>query len=121
METVTTTQTTPSETVAPVVAVVNQQPPHIISVSGKTLDSADRRRDWALWIITGGGISMTLYAIAVLYIVQATQKYAYYLGLSAMVNIFVLFGAIAGLLVKRTVNVSRNGLIMEDHDNNKSG
>jgi hypothetical protein len=123
MSTITTTETTPPNieaTAAPLVAVVPVAPaPQILSISKSSLDSADRRRDWALWIITLGGMAMTGYALLVLYIVQSHANYAYYLGVLSMVNIFVLFGAIAGLLVKRNINITKNGVIVEDHDNDK--
>lgn len=123
MSTVTTTETSePNVTTAPaaVVTVVPPQPalPQVVSISKSNLDSVERRKDWALWIITGGGMAMTLYAVWALYLIQHDARHVYYLGIAAMINIFVLFGAIAGLLVRRTVNISKNGLIMEDHDNN---
>jgi hypothetical protein len=119
MSTVTTTETTPPDIMPNVIPPIVATPPQILSISKSSLDSADRRRDWALWIITGGGIAMTVYALLVLYLVQNYAHYAYWLGMAAMVNIFVLFGAIAGLLVKRNINITRNGVIVEDHDNYK--
>lgn len=116
IETPTTGNETPPIIGSPV--VVNPPAQNVIVVPPRILDASDKRKDWALWIITGGGMSMTLYALWALYLVQSNVKYVYYLGVAAMINIFVLFGAIAGLLVRRTVNISKNGLIMEDHDNN---
>ena len=104
MPTTTVTETQTQEPLASKPAVV-VQPPGQVNIPKSTIDSSDRRRDWALYVLTGGGMAMTLYAAAALYIVQHYAHYAYWLGMAAMANILVLFTGIAGLLVKRTLSI----------------
>lgn len=78
------------------------------------LASAELRRNWALWIITGGGMAMSVYAAVALFLIKE-DSYIFYLALAAMVNIFVLFGGIASLLVKRTLSITKSGVSMQDH------
>lgn len=80
---------------------------------------ADRRRDWALVILAGGGMTMTLYSIAVLYMSQSEVKYVFYLGVLAMLQIFVVFTGLLGLLVKRNLTISRAGITVSDFDPDK--
>lgn len=115
MATVTTTETTPTSEIPVLVA-----PTQTVRVPAGTLASSERRRDLALWFLAGGGVMMTVYAILALYLVTNTPHYVFYLGLASMVNIMVLFTGIAGLLVKRTLNVSRTGVVIEDHEANGS-
>lgn len=115
MTTVTETKTSdlPTQPTTPTVAVVQ---PSVTVVPPRTLDASDARKWWAMMFLAGGGLTMTVYAGMVLYFVQAEAKFAFYLGMFAMLNIFVIFSGLMGLLVKRTLNVSRTGIVVEDHD-----
>ncbi len=68
--------------------------------------SSDRRRNWGLILLAGGGMAMTVFASVVLYLVRDVATYAFYLGLCAMALIGVVLTGFAGLLVKRTIKGS---------------
>lgn len=115
--TVTETKTeTPGVNTPPVVAAVVTAPQQVTVIPPRTLDASDQRKSWALFFLAGGGLAMTLYAGVVLWLVGDTARYAYYLGMAAMLNIFMIFTGMLGLLVKRTLNVSKSGIIVEDHE-----
>ena len=114
-ETTTTTETvvTPSAPTAPVVPIVVSAPP-LTQVPSRTIDGAEKRRDLALYVMTGGGMAMTIYALLVLYLVRYSVSHSYWLGVFAMVNILILFTGIASLLVRRSINISKSGVIIND-------
>ena len=109
-----TTTTTETETSSPSKAPVVITPAPIVEVPKSSIDAADRRRDWALYVLTGGGMAMTLYSAVAMYILQNFPGYVFWLGMFAMANILVLFTGIAGLLVKRSLSVSRQGVTIKD-------
>lgn len=111
-----TTTTTVDNSSKPVVAVVAPPTQQVTIVPKGTQDASDRRKTWALWILLGGGLVMSLYATYALYLVQSVAHYAFYLGLAAMGNIFMIFSGLAGLLVKRSLNIGKSGIVLEDHD-----
>jgi hypothetical protein len=69
----------------------------------RQLLNAEGRRAWALALLSGAGMTMTLYAIAALILVRTNVTYVLYLGLAAHVAIFVVITGFAGLIVKRTL------------------
>lgn len=75
---------------------------------------ADRRRDWALQLLAGGGMAMTAFAAATLYLVRDKATYAFWLGMAAMGLIGVVLTGFAGLIVRRTVKISRDGIEVAD-------
>jgi len=75
---------------------------------------SDRRRDWGLLFLAGGGIAMTAYAGAALYLVRAVADLAFWLGMAAMGLIGVVLTGFAGLVVKRTLRIGRDGLEVAD-------
>lgn len=81
----------------------------------QSVERSDRRRDLALYIVTGGGMAMTVYSVAVLYLVRDVPGLAFWMGVLAMINIMLVFTGILGLLVKRSLSVSRNELKISDH------
>lgn len=90
-----------------------------LAVPEHSLEREESRQDLAIWMVLGGGMSMTAYALCVMWVIQDYAHYVFWLGMAAMANIFVLFGAIAGLLVKRTINISKTGIIYEDYAGDK--
>ena len=78
--------------------------------------ASDKRRTWGLILLAGGGMSMTIYASFVLWLVRHDATYAFYLGLSAMALIGVVLTGFAGLLVKRTLKASVAGSSFEASD-----
>lgn len=116
--TTTTTETKTDTLAAPVAVVV--PPQQITVVPAKNLDASDLRKTWALLFLAGGGLTMTAYAGVVLWLVGDVARYAYYLGMFAMLNIFIIFTGMLGLLVKRTLNISKTGIVVEDHESKSS-
>lgn len=76
----------------------------------------ERRRDWALLFLNGGGIAMTIYAAVCLYLLRETPGFVFYLGMAAMVQILIVFTGILGLLVSRSIKLSRQEISITDHD-----
>jgi hypothetical protein len=76
--------------------------------------SSDRRRNWGLIMLAGGGMAMTAYAAAALWLVRDDRDYAFYLGAGALGLVGVVLTGFSALLVKRTFRVSRDGLDYSD-------
>lgn len=76
--------------------------------------ASDRRRDWALAIVSGGAMAMTLIAVASLWFVRGNPTLAFYLGLAAQVNVVVALTGILALLVKRRVSLSKSQINISD-------
>ena len=74
----------------------------------------DKRRNYAVFILLGGGMTMTAFSSVGLFLLQTNALYVFYLSLFAMFNIFIIFTALAGLLVKRSISVSRSGVNLSD-------
>lgn len=70
---------------------------------------SDRRRDWGLMFLAGGGVAMTVFAGAALYLVRGEPDFAFYLGVGALMLIGIVLTGFAGLLVKRTIRVNGPG------------
>ena len=80
---------------------------------------ADKRRDWALFFLSGGGMVMTVYAASVLWLVKGIPSYVFYMGLFAHIQILVVFTGILGLLVKRELKISKNEINISDHNDDE--
>jgi hypothetical protein len=89
-------------------------PVQVTLVPEHVQDRSDTRRDWALIILAGGGMVMTVFAAFVLYLVHGNEKYAFYLGLAAMLQVLLVLTGLMGLLVKRTISISRTGINIGD-------
>ncbi|MES2295265.1 MAG: hypothetical protein V4527_18355 [Pseudomonadota bacterium] len=70
----------------------------------RPLLTPEGRRGWALALLAGGGIAMTIYAGAALILVRTNAAFVLYLGLAAHVSILIVLTGFAGLLVKRTIS-----------------
>jgi hypothetical protein len=81
----------------------------IVDVSG-----SERRRNWGLVLLAGGGMAMTGFAAGALWLVRGNAAYAFYLGLSAMALIGIVLTGFAGLLIKRTIRIGRDGFEVSD-------
>lgn len=69
------------------------------------LKSSDRRRDWGLLFLAGGGVAMTAYAAYALWLVRDRADFAFYLGAGALLLVGIVLTGFAGLLVKRTIRI----------------
>lgn len=76
--------------------------------------TAEGRRAMALILLAGGGVAMTAYAAVSLWLVRHVASYAFWLGLAALALVAIVLTGFAGLLVRRTVKVGRDGLEISD-------
>lgn len=79
--------------------------------------ASDIRRNWGLFFLAGGGVAMTAYAVASLYVLYEKNgplEYVYYLGLAALGLVGIVLTGFAGLIVKRTIRLSKDGLEVSD-------
>jgi hypothetical protein len=77
---------------------------------------AERRKDWALLFLSGGGLLMTAFSAVCLYLVRETPGFVFYLGMASMVQILIVFTGILGLLVARSIRLSRQEISITDHN-----
>lgn len=80
--------------------------------------SSDRRRNWGLGLLAGGGMSMTLFAAVTLWMLyerQAPPSYLLYMGLGALILIGIVLTGFSALLVKRTFRFGRDGVVYSDN------
>lgn len=82
----------------------------------RVLDDPEGRRGWALMLMAGGGVSMTIFAAFALYLVRSVPAYAFYMGLGALALIGIVITGYAGLLIKRTIKGSVLGNSFEISD-----
>lgn len=78
---------------------------------------SDRRRDWGLALLAGGGMAMTVFAIAalaILYLRESPLNYVFWLGVGALGLVGVVLTGFSALLVKRTFRVGREGVEYSD-------
>jgi hypothetical protein len=79
--------------------------------------ASDRRRNWGLILLAGGGMAMTLYAIGaltILYLRNGPLDYVFYLGLAALALVGIVLTGFSALLVKRTFRLGRDGVEYSD-------
>jgi hypothetical protein len=81
--------------------------------------NGENRRNWALAIVAGGGVAMTAYASVGLWFVRESPMYSFYLATSALVNIGLIFTGVLGLLVKRTLSISKSAINISDQQNDQ--
>lgn len=70
----------------------------------------------AFTALLGGAIVMTLYAAVVLRIVRDQPHLAFWLGLAAHAQIAIILTGLLALFVKRKIKAGRDGLEVEDID-----
>lgn len=80
-------------------------------------ERSDRRRDWGLGLLAGGGMSMTVFAAVTLWMLYergAPASYLLYMGLGALALIGIVLTGFSALLVKRTFRIGRDGVEYSD-------
>tara|TARA_Y100000815_G_scaffold268029_1_gene288419 strand:+ start:600 stop:983 length:384 start_codon:yes stop_codon:yes gene_type:complete len=80
----------------------------------RSLLSQEGRRAWALMLLAGGGVAMTIYAGFTLWFVRESPSRVFWLGVGALILIGIVLTGFAGLLIKRTIRVSRDGIEIAD-------
>ncbi|MCW3837791.1 hypothetical protein ACFQ1E_17235 [Sphingomonas canadensis] len=74
-----------------------------IATPFRALGNPEGRRGWALMLLAGGGMAMTVMAGFALWLVREVPSYAFQLGLGALVLVGIVLTGFAGLLIKRTI------------------
>lgn len=69
----------------------------------RVLLNPEGRQAWALVLLAGSGMAMTLYAGAALWFVRTHPAYVFSLGIAAHLSIVLALTGFAGMLIKRTV------------------
>lgn len=82
----------------------------------KALRDPEARRGAALLLLAGSGVSNTGIAVYALALVQRHARYAFYIGIGALLLIAVVQTGIAALLVKRNIRGSMFGNSFEISD-----
>lgn len=79
--------------------------------------ASDNRRNWGLALLAGGGMSMTLFAAASLFILwdrNGPLDYVFYLGLASLALVGIVLTGFSALLVKRTFRLGKDGVSYSD-------
>lgn len=91
-----------------------------VVVSEASIERSDTRKEWALIALFGGGVIMTIYATICLCLVSDNPKYVFYLGLCSMVMVFTVLSGLMGMLVRRSLKISKRGIDVTDLSNDDS-
>lgn len=78
---------------------------------------SDRRRDWGLILLAGGGMAMTAYAAVSLWMLYdrgAPLEYLFWSNIAALGLVGIVLTGFTGLLIKRTFRISRDGIEYTD-------
>ncbi len=86
-------------------------------VASEMTPKEDARKDWAMFFVSGGGVVMTIFTSICLWLIRDIPGFVFWLGLAAMGQILVIFSGLLGLLVKRSLKISRNEISISDFDN----
>lgn len=81
----------------------------------------NERKNIALWIMFGGGIIFTIYAVVGLWLVSSTPLYVFWLAVIAHAQIFSIMAGYIAQLVKRRISVGREGVSITDRQAGDSG
>ena len=75
-----------------------------------------RRRNLAIYMVFIAGLTMIGYSVAALIFVKTVAIHVFWLGIAAMVNLGLIFTGLLGLLAKRNISISTQGLTINDSD-----
>lgn len=74
----------------------------------------NERKNLSLWMMFGGALVFTLYAIAGLWMVSSRLDYVFWLAVIAHVQIFSLMCGFIAQLVKRRISAGKEGISITD-------
>lgn len=74
----------------------------------------NQRQNISLWVMLGGALVFTVYAIAALVIVSAHPEYVFWLGVIAHIQIFSIMAGFIAMLVKRKISAGKDGVAITD-------
>jgi len=75
----------------------------------------NERKNLALWIMLGGAIIFTIYAVIGLWLVSSVALYVFWLAVIAHVQIFSILAGYIAQLVKRRISVGKEGMSITDN------
>lgn len=80
----------------------------------------NERKNIALWMMFGGAMVFTIYLFVTLYLVQDDLNKVFWLAVLGHVQIFTIMTGYIALLVKRRIQVSKDGITINDTKQDKS-
>lgn len=83
---------------------------HWLGTPFRTLFDPEGRRAWAVMLMAGCGVSMSVYAGFSLFLVRRNPNYAFYLGCGALLLIAIVITGFASLITKRDIDVNALGI-----------
>lgn len=83
---------------------------HALGAPFRALMDPEGRRAWALLLMAGCSVTMTVYVAWVLWLIKSHANYAFYLGVAGFIMIAIVTTGFAGLLVKRIVDLDALGI-----------
>lgn len=79
----------------------------------------NERKNIALWMMFGGALVFTIYLFVTLYLVQDDLNKVFWLAVLGHVQIFTIMTGYIALLVKRRIQVSKDGITINDTKQDK--
>ena len=79
-----------------------------------TIQTANGRRAWALLALLGGCVVFTSFSAVAVWLLSGNEEYTFYLAIAAHLQLAIGMGTLGGLLVRRSVKVTKEGLEYED-------
>lgn len=74
----------------------------------------NQRKNIALWMMFGGSVVFTAYAVVGLWLVSSSAKYVFWLAVIAHVQIFSIMAGYIAQLVKRRISAGKDGVSITD-------
>lgn len=75
----------------------------------------NNRKNIALWMMFGGAVVFTGYAVAGLFLISSHAQYVFWLAVIAHMQIFSIMAGYIALLVKRRITAGKEGVSITDH------
>jgi len=79
-----------------------------------SIQSAGGRRAWAFAALVGGAMVFTVFAAFGVWVLRDNPGFAFWLALAAHGQIFVALTSLGGLLVRRSIKATKDGVEYED-------
>lgn len=87
---------------------------NLIAAAFRTILTADGRRAWALLALVGGCVMFTGLAGYAMHLVRWQARLVFWLGIAAHAQVLVGLTALGALLVKRRLEITRDGVTITD-------
>lgn len=81
-----------------------------------SLVTTDGRKAWALLALLGGCVVFTSFVAAGVYLTRDDPEFSFYLAIAAHVQILIGMLSLGGLLVRRSVKITKDGMEYMDHE-----